>query len=78
MWRRVRSSVDAAAFDECVRTRRHQAAVEADVQEAKKLGITGTPAFVVNGIVLSGLQSADELDAVIKEELGASAPASAR
>ena len=42
----VEVGLDTAAFDECVRTRRHQAAVEADVQEAKKLGITGTPAFV--------------------------------
>jgi len=71
----VEVGLDTAAFDECVRTRRHQAAVEADVQEAKKLGITGTPAFVVNGIVLSGLKSADELDALIREELGAPAPA---
>ena len=63
--------LDSEAFDECVRTRRHQAAVEADAQEAKKLGISGTPAFVVNGIVLTGLKSADEFDEVIKEELGA-------
>jgi protein-disulfide isomerase len=68
--------LDSAAFDECVRTRRHRATVEADVNEAKKLGITGTPAFLVNGVMLSGLKSADELDAVIKEELGTSAPAS--
>ncbi len=62
--------LEAGAFDECVRTRRHQAAVEQDAQEAKRIGITGTPAFVVNGILMSGLKSADELDAVIREELG--------
>jgi protein-disulfide isomerase len=62
--------LDAATFDECVKTRRHQAAVEADVEEAKKLGITGTPAFVVNGILVSGYKTADEFDALIKEELG--------
>ncbi len=73
----VEVGLDTAAFDECVRTRRHQAKVEADVQEAKRLGITGTPAFVVNGIMMSGLKSADDFDAVIKEELGASASASA-
>jgi protein-disulfide isomerase len=64
--------LDAAAFDECVKTRRHASAVEADEQEAKKIGITGTPAFVVNGIMLFGLQTADQLDVVIKEELAGS------
>ena len=62
--------LDAAAFDECVKSRRHKDRVEADVQEAKRLGITGTPAFVVNGILMSGLQTADSFDDVIKEELG--------
>jgi protein-disulfide isomerase len=62
--------LDAKSFEECVSSRRHQAAVEADVQEAKKLGITGTPAFVLNGILMSGLKSPDDFDALIKEELG--------
>jgi protein-disulfide isomerase len=65
--------IDAASFDECVRTRKHAAAVEADVQEARRIGVTGTPAFVVNGILMFGLQSADSLDAVIKDELSAKA-----
>ena len=72
--------LDAKSFEECVSSRRHQAAVEADVQEAKRLGITGTPAFVVNGMLLSGLKSPEEFDALIKEELGtpaALAPAAA-
>jgi protein-disulfide isomerase len=65
--------LDAASFDECVRTRKYAAAVEEDVQEARRIGVTGTPAFVVNGIVMYGLQSADSLDAVIREELSAKA-----
>jgi protein-disulfide isomerase len=64
--------LDAAAFDECVRSRRHAGAVEEDVQEAKRIGVTGTPAFAVNGILLFGLQTTDALDAVIKDELGTS------
>jgi protein-disulfide isomerase len=65
--------LEAAAFDECLRTRKHAAAVEADEQEAKKIGITGTPAFVVNGILLTGLQTPEALEVVIKEELGSAA-----
>jgi protein-disulfide isomerase len=66
--------LDAKAFDECLTTRRHKDAVEADAAEARKIGITGTPAFVVNGIMMFGLQTPDSLDEVIREELGA-APA---
>jgi protein-disulfide isomerase len=69
--------LDAKAFDECVTSRKHAAAVEADVEEAKKIGINGTPAFVVNGILLSGLQTADALDVVIQEELGGAAETAA-
>jgi protein-disulfide isomerase len=69
--------LDPAAFDECVRTRRHKDSVEADAQEAKRLGITGTPAFVVNGIMMSGLKTPDDFDEVIREELGAPSTAAA-
>lgn len=68
--------LEPQSFDECVRTRRYADAVSADVQEAQTIGVTGTPAFVVNGIVLSGLQTAEALDAVIREELGLSAQGS--
>ena len=68
--------LDAKTFDECVKSRRQKDVVEADVQEAKRLGITGTPAFVVNGIIMSGLQTADSLDSVIQEELGGPASGS--
>jgi protein-disulfide isomerase len=70
--------LEPTSFDECVRTRKHAATVEADAQEARRIGVTGTPAFVVNGIVIFGFQTADALDALIREELGAGAgPATA-
>jgi protein-disulfide isomerase len=62
--------LDAKTFDECLRTRRHRDQIDADVEEARRIGITGTPAFVVNGIMMFGLQTADSLDTVIREELG--------
>jgi protein-disulfide isomerase len=61
--------VDEAVFAACVETRKHAEAVQADVADATSAGITGTPAFVVNGIVLYGLQSEDDLDKVIRAEL---------
>ena len=61
--------LEAEAFDACLSSRKHAAAIDADVREASAVGITGTPAFVVNGIVLFGLQSEEALDEVIQEEL---------
>ena len=61
--------LDAKAFDACLSSRQHAAAIDADMREASAVGVTGTPAFVVNGIVLFGLQSEEALDKVIREEL---------
>jgi predicted DsbA family dithiol-disulfide isomerase len=61
--------LDVEAFDACMETRRHAAAVQADVLEAQSIGITGTPAFVVNGIVVFGLQTTDALDEMVRAEL---------
>ncbi len=61
--------LDLAAFRSCVQERRHQAQVEADVSEGRAAGVTGTPAFFVNGIVLKGAQPVDEFVRVIDAEL---------
>jgi protein-disulfide isomerase len=60
---------DAEAFDACVEKREHAATVEADAAAASELGITGTPAFAINGILLFGLQSEEALDRLIRAEL---------
>ena len=46
-----------------------KARIEADVAAAEKLGVTGTPAFFVNGRFLSGAQPFDAFQRVIDEEL---------
>lgn len=56
-------------FDSCLSGGRHKAAVEKDVAEAVKLGITGTPAFFINGREISGAQSIDAFSAIIDDEL---------
>ena len=60
---------DGDVFDACVDEHEHAATVDADVAAAVELGITGTPAFVVNGILLFGLQSEETLDQLIRAEL---------
>jgi predicted DsbA family dithiol-disulfide isomerase len=36
-----------AAFDACVASDKHDAAIRRDVAEVQKIGITGTPAFLI-------------------------------
>ncbi len=43
--------------------------VEADTAEAAKLGVTGTPAFFINGRFLSGAQPFESFKRLIDEEL---------
>jgi protein-disulfide isomerase len=44
--------------------------VEGDLAEAAKLGVTGTPAFFVNGRFISGAQPYTTFKSMIDEELG--------
>ncbi len=63
--------LDAVAFEECVSSQKYNQAVQADGAEARSLGISGTPAFVVNGILLSGAQPKEAFARIIDAELAA-------
>jgi protein-disulfide isomerase len=49
----------------------HQAAIDADVALAKRLGVTGTPTFFVNGLRLGGALPPAAFESVIREEIEA-------
>jgi protein-disulfide isomerase len=61
--------LDAAAFNACVDQHRHAADVDADVKAGTEVGVDGTPAFFVNGRMLSGAQPFSVFKKVIDEEL---------
>ena len=61
--------LDKTAFEACLTSRKYKEAVEADSEEAQSLGITGTPAFIVNGILISGAQPIEEFIRIINSEL---------
>jgi len=63
------SKVDAAKFSDCLDNKQTQAAVKAEMQEGSTLGVTGTPAFIINGRLISGAQPFDNFKAVIDDEL---------
>ena len=60
--------LDLPAFDQCVTSGTYQAAVQKDVEEGTRAGVTGTPAFFINGRLVSGAQPLESFTRVIEEE----------
>jgi protein-disulfide isomerase len=61
--------LDMATFETCIDAPETIALVDADMAAAAEIGATGTPAFYINGIMLSGAQPFENFEAVIDEEL---------
>jgi predicted DsbA family dithiol-disulfide isomerase len=62
--------LDTDAFNTCFDSGKYRDAVRQDYQTGQAIGVTGTPAFFVNGRFLSGAQPLEAFTAVIDEELG--------
>ena len=67
--RAVDLKLDAPAFNQCLDSGKHAAAVQKDIQEGARAGVTGTPALFINGRLLSGNQPYAEIKAIIDDEL---------
>jgi protein-disulfide isomerase len=61
--------LDLAAFDACSKDPSVTEAVQKDLLEGQAAGVSGTPAFFVNGVLLSGAQPESEFVKVIDKEL---------
>ncbi|MBF0340997.1 MAG: DsbA family protein [Magnetococcales bacterium] len=61
--------LDQAAFDKCLESGKHGARITADLTDGKKLGVTGTPTFFINGVRVVGAQPFEKFKSVIDEEL---------
>lgn len=64
-------------FKSCVDSEKARSAVLADVQEARRMGIQGTPAFIINGKLVSGAISLGDFRRLIERELKSLPSASA-
>lgn len=64
-----RVGLNLDAFKQCVDSDKYKAAVEKDESEGERLGVQGTPAFFINGRLLSGAQPENEFARIIDEEL---------
>jgi protein-disulfide isomerase len=56
-------------FAACLESQESQAAIMADLQEARRLGLDGTPSFIINGRPLLGAATVVEFNEAIAREL---------
>ena len=63
--------LDAAQFNACVDSHKYKAEIDADIHAGDEAGVSGTPAFYINGRMLSGAQPFEAFKRIIDEELAA-------
>ncbi len=68
--------LDLPAFQACLAAGRGRERVDADLAAGEAAGVTGTPAFFVNGVPYSGAIPIEEFRRAIDAELGSAAPKS--
>lgn len=61
--------LDLDKFNECLDTGRYASEVEHDMQEGQSYGVRGTPAFFINGHLVSGAQPFSVFKEIIDREL---------
>lgn len=61
--------LDVAKFDKCVKSNKYNADIAKDMQAGAEVGVSGTPAFFINGKMLSGALPAEAFKKVIDQEL---------
>jgi len=61
--------LDTEKFNACLAAETHKDAINKFMSTGSQAGVTGTPAFFVNGRFLSGAQPFDKFKAIIDDEL---------
>ncbi len=61
--------LDGASFDTCLTSGKHAEEVKRHVRDGQKVGVRGTPAFFINGVMLSGAQPFDKFKTQIDHSL---------
>ncbi len=56
-------------FKECLDSGRYKAEVQKDFEDGQRYGVTGTPAFFINGIMVNGAQPPEAFHKIIDAEL---------
>src|SRR2546427_200304 len=61
--------LDAARFDQCLDAGEQAVAVQKDLAQAQRLGLTGTPSLLINGSFLSGAVRYSTLREIVEQQL---------
>lgn len=61
--------VDAQKFDKCLDSGEKKPAVDADQKAGSEAGVSGTPAFFINGIFINGAQPYEQMKQAVDREL---------
>jgi protein-disulfide isomerase len=67
--------LDMTGFETCFDRGKYQADVKKDIEEGNRLGVSGTPAFFINGRLISGAQPLETFTRIIDDELSRSVAA---
>lgn len=62
-------SLDGGKFGSCLDSGRYEEEIKKDFQDGSAAGVTGTPAFFINGILVEGAHPFESFKAVIEAEL---------
>ena len=65
----VEVGLDAANFNACLDSHKYTSVVDADIKMGNDAGVNGTPAFFINGRMISGAQPFEAFKKIIDEEL---------
>jgi protein-disulfide isomerase len=64
--------LDASDFSSCLASGRYDAAIQASLEQGEALGVTGTPAYFINGRMVSGARPLADFTRIIDDELAGS------
>ncbi len=67
----VELKLDAGKFNSCADSDKYFAEIEKDTKDGAAAGVSGTPAYFINGKFLSGAQPYENFQQIIEEELAA-------
>jgi protein-disulfide isomerase len=61
--------LDTTSFNNCLTSGRYSNQIARESQSVQSMGVRGTPAFLVNGVFISGAQPFEVFQQVIEEQL---------
>ena len=61
--------LDTTKFNDCLDSEKYKSEVQKDFEDGQKYGVSGTPAFFINGISLVGAQPFSAFQQIIEQEL---------